>query len=469
MQKTLSQYIDQIHNNPESISEQLNIYISQAQTNKYNSWLKVLDSEYISNIYNLDEIQNKPLCGAPIWVKDLIMIQWITTTCGSKILVDYVPPYTATCIENLINSWWIVIGKNNLDEFAMWWSGENSAFGVVQNPAAPWRIVGWSSSGSAASVAAGECIVSIGTDTGGSVRQPAAMSGIVWFKPTYGFVSRYGVQSMANSLDQVWVLANNVDDAWTILQYIWWYDPKDSTSQDYKTLLNSDDSVRKIAVFKQFYSAWLDPQIADRLNIYISKLKESGYIVEEIDFDLLDYVVAVYYTIMPAEASTNLSRFDGIKFGLQDDTSRYSSYIDYYTAMRTKWFGEEVKRRIMIGSYVLSEWFADQYYQKAIQIRNAICAKFDEVFSQYDAVLSPTSPVAARAIWSVDDPLADYLTDIYTIPANLAWLPAISVPAGTVVDNRDNLTLPVWLQIMSAKRNEPKLVKLAKVIENIKI
>ena len=461
---SLIQHIYDIRSGKSNIKDQINIYTSRADNSSFNSWIKILKLDDMTNIYDFDKLINKPLAGAAIGVKDLIMTKDIETTCGSKMLSGYIPSYNATCVQNLINNGAVMMGKNNLDEFAMGGSGENSAFWIVQNSKALWRISGGSSSGSAVAVAADECIASIGTDTWWSVRQPAAMCGIVGFKPTYWFVSRYGVQSMANSLDQVWVLAKTVDDAWLLLQNIWWYDSKDSTSQDYTKLLNPDSSVKKIAIIKEFYSDGLDSQIADRLNIYISKLKNLWYIVEDVNFDLLKYVVAVYYTIMPAEASTNLARFDGVKFGAKAfDTKNYINYKDYLTSLRYELFGEEVKRRIMIWWYVLSAWFADKYYHKAIEIRNAICAKFDQIFTWYDVILGPTTPTAARLIWSVDDPLADYLADIYTIPANLAWIPAINVPTGTIhIDNQD---LPIWLQIMWNKRNELKVVELAKALE----
>ncbi len=465
---SLAQHIFDIKSGKSNIQDQINIYIAKANNSKLNSWLEIVKSENISDIYDFDKLSKLPLAGAAIGVKDIIMTKNIKTTCGSKMLVDFLPSYDATCVQNLIANGGVVIGKNNLDEFAMWWSGENSAFGIVQNPVANWRISGGSSSGSAAAVADDECVASVGTDTWWSVRQPAAMCGIVGFKPTYGFVSRYGVQSMANSLDQVWVLAKTVDDAWLLLQNIWWYDKKDSTSQDYHKLLNPDTLVKKIAIIKQFYSDGLDPQISDRLYIYISKLKNLWYIVEEVDFELLKYVVAVYYTIMPAEASTNLARFDGVKFGAKSfDTQDFVNYKDYLTSLRSELFGDEVKKRIMIWWYVLSAGFADEYYKKAVKIRNLICKKFDEIFLEYDLIIWPTTPTAARLIWSVDDPLSDYLADIYTIPANLAWLPAISVPVGTI--NIQNQNLPIWLQIMWNKRNELKVVELAKVIEWIKI
>lgn len=458
MSLSLKDYISAVWNWSLDPKDVILWYINKAKNTENNSWLEIIKSENIPDIN-----KDLPLAWAAIWVKDLIMTKSIKTTCWSKILDDYVPAYNATCIENLIKNWWIVIGKNNMDEFAMWGSGENSGYGIVKNPNALWRISWWSSSGSAASVAADECIASIWTDTWWSVRQPAAMCGVVGFKPTYGFVSRFGVQSMANSLDQVWVIAKNVDDAWLLLQNIWWYDKNDSTSLDYKIKLNQDTEVKKIAVIRQFFSEWLDSKIADKTNIYISKLKDLWYIIEEVDFDLLEYVVAVYYTIMPAEASTNLARFDGVKFWTKQDSKDYDNYIDYFTDFRSKKFGAEVKRRIMIWSYVLSAGFADQYYKKAVKIRNLIRKRFDEIFSEYDLIIWPTCPTPARKIWSVEDPLSDYLADIYTIPANLAWLPAMSVPIWTVLEDWQNL--PIWIQIMANKRNELKIIELAKVIE----
>lgn len=467
---TLRSYITGVENNQLTPQEIVSNYRKKVLDNRTNAWITTTNSwydvdkqvdDYISD--HIDIFTTRPLRSAPIWVKDLILTKWIQTTCGSKILSWYIPPYSATCFDKLEQAGGVIIWKNNLDEFAMWSTWETSAFWVTSNPLDPTKIPGWSSSGSASAVADDQCIVSLGTDTGGSVRLPASLCGIVGFKPTYGAISRYGVNAMANSLDQVGVLSKTVLDAEIIFDHIRWADPHDLTSFDLDKIDLDTNKKIKIAVFNQFFQDGIDPRVSGIIKSKLDQLSLSDHIdVEYIDFDRLKYVVAIYYILMPAEVSTNLSRFDGIRFGLQIDTSDYKDFHAYITAIRTRWFGEEVKRRLVLGSYVLSSWHQDQYYQKALSMREILKEKYNDIFDTYDFVVWPTSPKVAWDVWYMkDDPLTAYLTDVYTIPANLIWSPAISIPVGEIG------WLPVWLHLMWNTRHDFQLLQFAKNIEDI--
>ena len=447
---TLADYLSQ----PNDI---LSHMIERMNADPYNCWITKTPQLAVQQY---ETAQYLPLAGAPIGVKDLIMTAWVRSTCGSRMLGDFVPEYSATCYERLIAAGWVMIGKNNLDEFAMWWSGQNSAYHPTLNPHNPAYISWWSSSGSAASVAAGQCIAALGTDTGGSVRQPAAFCGIVWVKPTYGRISRYGVQAMASSLDQVGVLTQTVHDARILLGHISGYDPRDATSQD-QPINRSPPQQRKLKAvcIKQCFE-WIDPNIDRLTRDALTKLESQWVEITWIDMEMINLVVAIYYIIMPAEASTNLARFDGIRYGLQYATWDFASLQEYYTYVRGEWFGAEAQRRILVGTHVLSSWYYDAYYRRAVAARHQLITEFDRIFGTYDVVLSPTSPVMPRAIWSHrDDPLSDYLADLETIPANLLWCPAMSVPIW-VID-----WLPVWLHIMSQRRDEQVLWDIWYLIE----
>lgn len=394
-------------------------------------------------------------------------------TCASQILSDYTSHYTATSYLNLEQAWWVMIGKNNMDELAMWWSGQNSSYWATLNPHDHTRITGGSSSGGAAAVAAGQCIAALGSDTWWSVRQPAAMCGIVWVKPTYGRVSRYGVQAMASSLDQVGTLTQTVDDAIILLQSISGYDAQDATSADRDDHLEWTISLPnphklKICMLEEFMSDWLDVQTRDRLDEVIARLADLWYQIDTVSMPLISSALAIYYILCPAQVSTNMSRFDGLRFGLQHNTSEYPDLKSYYAQIRSEWFGDEVIRRILTGTYVLSSWYYDAYYRKALLGQQALKSEFARIFQDYDLIIWPTSPVPAWKIGdNMDDPVTDYLADIYTVPVNIAWLPAMSVPMWTIsVDWSD---LPVWLQLIANHRCEDQFFAMGKVIEELKL
>ena len=404
---------------------------------------------------------------AAIAIKDNIMQKWEISTCGSKMLEDYVAPYTATCIENLEKNGGVVIWKTNMDEFAMGSSNETSYYWPVVNPHGTNRIPWWSSGGSAVAVAKDLCVAALGTDTGWSVRQPAAICGIVWMKPTYGRISRYGVQSMASSLDQVGTMTKTVDDAEILLKSVMWFDEKDSQSDKRADILERSNKMvnqYKIALPKQCFWEWLDPRIKERVLSVVDKLKTLWVQFDEIDLPILDAGISIYYTLMPAELSTNLSRFDWIRFGHQWNTMEAKDIYEYFAKVRSEWFGEEAKRRILLWTFVLSSANYEWYYLKALKVREKMIQDLDNVFQKYDLILSPTTPEVAWKIWEkVDDPLKMYLADMYTVPANLAWLPAISIPVWTVLDDGDEM--PVWLHLMANKWKEDDLFVVGKAVE----
>ncbi|MCK9467099.1 MAG: Asp-tRNA(Asn)/Glu-tRNA(Gln) amidotransferase subunit GatA [Candidatus Absconditabacterales bacterium] len=402
-----------------------------------------------------------------IAIKDNIMTKGNISSCGSKMLENYVAPYTATCIENLQKNGGIVIGKTNMDEFAMGSTNETSFFGTPTNPFGTNRVTGGSSGGSAVAVAKDLCVAALGTDTGGSIRQPAAFCGIVGLKPTYGRISRYGVQSMASSLDQVGTFTKTIDEAEILLKAIMGFDPKDSQSDKRANELiksNKKISEYKIALPKQAFGDGLDPKIKNKILETVEKLRAKGVQVDEIDLPILDYVVSIYYTLMPAEVSTNLSRFDGIRFGLQKNTMNYKNIQDYYFAIRSEGFGEEVKRRILLGTYILSSSNYEGYYLKAQKARQKLIQEMDNIFQKYDLILTPTTPELAWKIGEkTKDPLKMYLADIYTVPANLAGLPAISIPIGFVED--DGEQMPVGLHLIANKWQEDDLFVVGRELE----
>jgi len=424
---------------------------------------------------HVSEFASRPLKAAPIGIKDIILTQGYITSCGSKMLEEYVSPYSATCFLNLEKNGWLMIGKTNMDEFAMWSTTETSYFWKTKNVFWLDRSPGGSSWWSAAAVAAGACIAALWTDTWGSIRQPAAWCGIVWMKPTYGMVSRYGVQSMASSLDQVGVMTQTVDDAEILLKAIAWFDPKDSQSDpkadDFvndKWWMIDDKLIKnfKIGVPKEALWEGLDPQIKALFLATLDKLRADWFVVEEISLPMLAYSVSMYYTLMPAEVSTNLARFDGIKFGLQSDSSTTDSLHDYYATIRSAWFGEEVKRRILLGTFVLSSANYEWFYLKAQKAREELQVEFDKTFATYDILLTPTVPEVAWKLWSKsDDPLKMYLADMYTIPANMGWLPAMSLPMWMVEDQGE--MMPTGIQIMADKRAENKVFDFGRYLEKL--
>lgn len=449
--------------------------------NEYLETAKKLNADYFSFVRfhedyvttHLDQFASRPLKAAPIAIKDIILTEDYITSCGSKILEDYISPYSATCFLNLEKNGWLMIGKTNMDEFAMWSTTETSYFGKTKNTYGTDRTPGWSSGWSAVAVASWSVIAALGTDTWGSIRQPAAWCGIVWMKPTYGMVSRYGVQSMASSLDQVGVMTKTVDDAEILLKAIAGFDSKDSQSDpradefvgNEKWKMNNEECRKfKIGVPKEVLWEGLDPQIKKLFLDAVEKLRADWCIVEDISLPMLAYSVPMYYTLMPAEVSTNLARFDGIKFGLQSDSMNADSIQKYYETIRSEWFGDEVKRRILLGTFVLSSANYEWYYQKAQKAREELQAEFDTIFAKYDIILTPTVPEVAWKIGSrIDDPLKVYLADMYTIPANMWWLPAMSIPMWMVEDQWENM--PTGIQLMADKRAENKLFGFGRYLE----
>ncbi len=404
-----------------------------------------------------------PLSGIPIAVKDNFLTRGLRTTCASKILGDFLPPYDATAVANLRAAGAVIVGKTNLDEFAMGSSAENSAFFLTRNPWNFERIPGGSSGGSAAAVAADQCMAALGTDTGGSIRQPAACCGVVGFKPTYGRVSRYGVIAFASSMDQVGPLAKNVRDAALLLQAIAGPDPQDATSAtrsvpNYAAALNGDITGLRIGVPKEYFVGSMQPEVDRQVHQAICELANRGAIIQDISLPRTAYAVAVYYIVATAEASSNLARYDGMRFGHRADARDLS---ETYRTSRDEGFGAEVKRRIMLGTYVLSAGYYDAYYLKAQRVRRLIKEDFDHAFNQCDVILTPTVPTTAFRIGEkIQDPLQMYLSDIYTISTNLAGLPALSLPCGF-----DDAGMPIGLQIIGSYFDEVTVLRVAHAYE----
>lgn len=414
----------------------------------------------------------RPLGGIPIGIKDNINVLGQPCTCGSKFLSEhYRSPYDATVIRKLRAAGAIPFGRLNMDEFAMGSATENSAFKPVRNPHAPDRIPGGSSGGSAAAVADRTAIATLGSDTGGSIRQPASHCGVVGLKPTYGRVSRYGLVAFASSLDQVGPLASCVEDAARILQVIAGHDPHDSTSlaapvPDF--LAGLDDGVKgmRLGVVREMLESGIDPDVKRRMEEAIGRLASQGAEIIEVELPHNAHAVATYYVIAPAEASSNLARFDGIRYGRRARDA--GDIIDVYHQSREQGFGPEVKRRIILGTYVLSSGYYDAYYARAQKVRTLIRRDFETAFARCDAILTPTTPAPARRLGEyADDPLHEYLSDIFTLSANLAGIPGISVPAGTVVPTDDaDARLPVGLQILAPPLEEATMLRVARAAES---
>lgn len=404
-----------------------------------------------------------PLAGIPIAIKDNMCTEGIRTTCASKILQNFVPPYSATTVEKVNDADMVMVGKANMDEFAMGSSTENSGYQSTCNPWDPERVPGGSSGGSAAAVAAGEAIVSLGSDTGGSIRQPAAFCGVVGMKPTYGAVSRYGLIAYASSLDQIGPFTRDVTDMANMLNVICGHDPMDSTSAniqlpDFNQFLVNDIKNLKIGVPREYMADGIDSQVKERIRQAIEKLTELGAYVEETSMPHTEYAMPAYYLIATAEASSNLARYDGVRYGKRVEDAQ--DVVDMYMRSRSQGFGDEVKRRIMLGTYSLSAGYYDAYYLKALKVRTLIKQDFDRAFEKYDVLLSPTAPTNAWKIGEmVNDPIQMYLQDVCTIPVNLAGIPAISIPCG-LVNN-----LPVGLQLMGKAFAEGTLLRVAYTFE----
>ena len=437
---------------------------------KVKSYLKLCEKEALDKAKIVDKkiANNEPvgaLAGVPIAIKDNICIDGITTTCASKMLEDFVPPYNATVIEKLLKEDTIIVGKTNMDEFAMGSSTENSAFQVTKNPWDLERVPGGSSGGSAACVAAGLAPISLGSDTGGSIRQPAAFCGVVGLKPTYGLVSRFGLIAFGSSLDQIGPFAKSVKDAALTLQVIQGDDKLDSTTNkdnihtEYLPTLADGVKGMKVAVPKEFFKSALDDEIKDSLLNTIELLKSLGAEVTEISLPITEEGLSAYYIISSAEASSNLARFDGIRYGYRP--KEFSSVDELMLKSRTEAFGPEVKRRIMLGTYALSSGYYDAYYNRAQKLKKKIKEEFKKVFEEYDVILSPTSPTLPfKCGEKISDPLQMYLADIYTININLAGIPAISLPV-----SKSKSGLPIGLQILGPHFGEEKIFKVAYAIE----
>ena len=405
-----------------------------------------------------------PLAGVPVAIKDNLCTEGVRTTCASKILENFIPCFSAEAVNRLEQAGAVVLGKTNMDEFAMGSTTETSAYGVTKNPCNPEHVPGGSSGGSAAAVAAQECFFALGSDTGGSIRQPASYCGVVGMKPTYGTVSRYGLVAYGSSLDQIGPLAKSVEDCAVILETIAVHDTKDSTSvkrddTDFSTALVRDVRGMKIGIPRDYFGEGLDPQVAQAVRDAAQLLKEQGAVVEEFDLSLVEYAIPAYYTIAAAEASSNLERFDGIKYGYRAQDAQ--GLHQMYKRTRSQGFGAEVKRRIMLGSFVLSSGYYDAYYLKALRVKAMIKHAFDEAFRTYDCILGPVAPTTAPKLGqSLSDPMKMYLGDIYTISVNLAGLPGISVPCGT-----DAQGLPIGLQLIADCFEEKKLLRAAYTYE----
>lgn len=404
------------------------------------------------------------LTGIPLAIKDILCTQGVVTTCGSKILSNFIPPYDATVIKKLRAEGAVFTGKVNMDEFAMGSSNETSFFGPVHNPWDLERVPGGSSGGSAAAVAADECIASLGSDTGGSIRQPASLCGVVGLKPTYGRVSRFGLIAFASSLDQIGPLTKDVEDAAILLSAISGYDSLDSTSisravPDYTQALKKDVKGLTLGIPKEYFIEGLDPQVEKAVREAVGELKKQGAEIKEISLPHTEYAVAVYYLIAPAEASSNLARYDGVKYGYR--AVEYASLRDMYEKTRSEGFGPEVKRRIMLGTYALSAGYYDAYYKKASQVRTLIRNDFEAAFKECDLIVTPTAPAPAFKLGEkLNDPLSMYLSDIFTIPTNLAGLPGISLPCGFSEGG-----LPIGLQIIGNLFEEEKILHCAYCFE----
>ena len=407
---------------------------------------------------------DSPLAGVPTAIKDNMCTKGILTTCSSKILENFVPSYSAEAVQNLEKAGAVIIGKTNMDEFAMGSTTETSAYGITRNPHNTDHVPGGSSGGSCAAVAAWECSYALGSDTGGSIRQPSSFCGVTGIKPTYGTVSRYGLIAYGSSLDQIGPIAKDVTDCATILEAISSYDKKDSTSiqredLDFTSALVADVKGMRIGIPRDYFGEGLDPQVKAAIEKAAGVLEENGALLEEFDLSLVEYAIPAYYVIASAEASSNLSRFDGVKYGYR--TGDYEGLHNMYKKTRSEGFGPEVKRRIMLGSFVLSSGYYDAYYLKALRTKALIKKAFDQAFERYDMILAPAAPTTAPKIGeSLSDPIKMYLGDIYTISVNLAGLPGISLPCG-----KDDKGLPIGMQLIGDCFQEKKIIRAAYTFE----
>jgi len=433
------------------------------------SYVTVCDEASLKRAGNIqkkfDEGVDMPaLAGIPAAVKDNMCTEGILTTCASKILENFIPPYSATVVEKLEGQETVILGKLNMDEFAMGGSTENSHVKQTRNPWDTQRVPGGSSGGSAAAVASGEAVFALGSDTGGSIRQPASFCGVVGLKPTYGSVSRYGLVAFASSLDQIGPLTRDVTDCALVMNAIAGHDVKDSTSAavqypDYTKALVNDVKGMKIGIPKEYMGEGLNKEVGKAIEAAVATYEKLGAVCKEISLPITEYAIPAYYIISSAEASSNLARYDGVKYGYRAE--KYTDLLDLYKQTRSEGFGAEVKRRIMLGTYALSSGYYDAYYKKALQVRTLIRKGFDDAFADCDLVLGPTAPTTAYKIGEKsDDPLAMYLGDIYTVSANIAGLPGLVVPCG--FDGND---LPIGLQLIGEPFGEPVMLQAGYTFE----
>ena len=436
---------------------------------KVGSYITICKEEAVKRA---EEVQTRidkgdavsPLAGIPMALKDNMCTKGIATTCGSKMLNNFIPPYDSTVVKKLQQESTILLGKLNLDEFAMGGSTENSYFKITKNPWDLERVPGGSSGGSAAAVAANEAVFSLGSDTGGSIRQPASFCGVVGMKPTYGAVSRFGLVAFASSLDQIGPLTKDVTDCALVLNAITGHDSMDSTSADVdypdytKSLVNSVKGM-KIGIPKEYIAEGINSEVKKAVLDAVETLKQLGAECEEFSLPVNEYAIPAYYLISSAEASSNLARYDGIKYGYRAE--KFTDLLDLYKQTRSEGFGAEVKRRIMLGTYALSSGYYDAYYKKALQVRSLIMDSFDKAFSKYDVVLGPTAPTTAYKIGEkLDNPLEMYLGDVYTVSVNIAGLPGLVVPCGL-----DSNNLPIGLQLIGKPFSEGTLIRVAYTFE----
>ena len=445
----------------------------EAKEDKVNSFVTV-DRE--GALKQAKEVQKKidageltsPLAGVPVAIKDNMCTEGLLTTCSSKILGNFVPTFTSEAVLNLQKAGAVILGKTNMDEFAMGSTTETSAFGVTKNPWDTEHVPGGSSGGSCAAVAAEECSFALGSDTGGSIRQPSSFCGVTGIKPTYGTVSRYGLIAYGSSLDQIGPVAKDVTDCAVILEAIASHDVKDSTSvaredYDFTSALVEDVKGLRVGIPRDYFGEGLDPEVKQAVLAAAEVLREKGAIVEEFDLSLVDYAIPAYYVIASAEASSNLARFDGVKYGYR--TAEYEGLHNMYKKSRSEGFGPEVKRRIMLGSFVLSSGYYDAYYLKALKTKALIKKAFDKAFEKYDVIVAPAAPTTAPELGkSLSDPIKMYLGDIYTISVNLAGLPGITIPVG-----KDSKGLPVGMQLIGNCFEENKIIQTAYTFEQTKV
>ncbi len=426
----------------------------------YNCYVTVCKDEALKRAEEVQKLISdgtltSPLAGVPMGVKDNMCTKGIQTSCGSRMLSNFKPTYTSTAVSKLENAGAVILGKFNMDEFAMGSTSETSFFGATKNPWNTDRVPGGSSGGSAAAVAAEEAFCTLGSDTGGSIRQPAAFCGVTGLKPTYGSVSRYGLVAYASSLDQIGPIGKNVEDVAELFSTIMGHDPKDSTSvkqEAKKFVLDNNIKGMKIGIPTNYFGKGLDPEVKESILASAKVLEGMGAVVEEFEMPALDYAIPAYYIIACAEASSNLSRYDGIKYGYS--AKDFDGLVDLYYKSRSEGFGEEVKRRCLIGAFVLSSGYYDAYYKKALQVKAVIKKSFDDAFEKYDVILTPTAPTTALKIGeNLSDPLKMYLGDIYTVSVNLAGLPGLVVPCGF-----DKEGLPIGMQLIGKPFGEDTLL-----------